>query len=450
MFFLILNTWKFLSWENCHINIFRIRKRIVKSLLVGDNKTALKLQKLLIKSNSARLLSIRSVTQVSLKKKISGIDGKLSLTFAERLSLNDFLFYTALNWKPQKLKKVTFNLEAGGSIIYDVPTISDRIWHTLVGFAIFSANQYIFSSKSFSMSEVYSIHELQRLLLLNLNSLSFGIQKRVLIVEFKQTYTKFDIDKLLTKMIAPRGIKIGIFRSIKLGLKPAFFEKSDSVNFFSIFLADILFCGIESFHRSFRCGPFFLLLLKPLDNEKVIIKNIKNYLLQFGIRDSIVKICIHSPFIGFDFLNWHFKLCINGFLICVPSLSNYRLFLRRIKFIINNSNYGAKIKAIKISPIIRDWKFYNRYCNSKNSRVSLFFVQKQAFKVFNKESKQDFYSVKKLLQKSFTSKVPLTRSAELDFSYFGHIFLNGEFLSKIVKIKYLKGYFCIHCGMNSL
>lgn len=58
-----------------------------------------------------------------------------------------------------------------------------------------------------------------------------------------------------------------------------------------------------------------------------------------------------------------------------------------------NSNYGAKIKAIKIAPIVRDWKFYNKFCNARHSRVSLFYIQKRAFKVFNKESKQDFYSV---------------------------------------------------------
>ena len=36
-----------------------------------------------------------------------------------------------------------------------------------------------------------------------------------------------------------------------------------------------------------------------------------------------------------------------------------------------------------------------------SSKFSLFFVQKRAFKVFNKESKQDSYSTKKLLKKCF-------------------------------------------------
>lgn len=447
-----LNTWNFLSWEKCYKNIFRIQKRILKSILVGDVKSALKMQKLLIKSYSARLLAIRSVTQISLKKKVSGVDGKLSLTYAERVNMSNFLFYNSFNWKPQKLRKMKFNLQDSNleTVILDIPTISDRIWYTLIGFAIRSSNQYLFSGRSFFLPEISSIHEFQQLLFLNLNSFSCGIQKRILIVEFKKLYEFFDVNKLLRKLIAPRGVKVGIFRSIKLGLRPSFSENLDDINYLSNFLADMLFYGIESLHDSFRCGHLLLLILKPFDSEKVIIKKIKNFLMDLGLIDVFVKINIYSSFTGFDFLYWHFKVNLNGFLSCFPSFDSYRSFLKRIKFIINNSNYGAKIKAVKISPIIRNWKNYNKFCNSKHYRVSLFYIKKRAFRVFSKESKQDFYSVSKLLQKSFNSNVLIEENLESNFSYFGHIFLKSESLSKNFNISCsnIKGHFCIHCGMN--
>lgn len=294
------------------------------------------MQKLLINSHSARLLAIRFVTQVGLKRKISGVDGKLSLTYAERVSMNDFLLYNSFNWKPQKMKKMIFNIQNDTSetIVVDIPTISDRIWYTLIGFAVSFSNQYIFSARSFIISEIRAVHEFQQLLFLNLNSSSFGIQKRILIIEFKKVYEKFDTDKLLKKLVAPRGIKVGIFRSIKLGLKLRFSEKIDDISSLSNFLVENLFSGIESLHDSFRCGHLLLLLLKPLDNEKTIIKKLKDFLSDLGLVEFFVKINIHSSFTGFDFLHWHFKVSLNGFLSCFPSLENYRFFMKRVKFII--------------------------------------------------------------------------------------------------------------------
>lgn len=63
-----------------------------------------------------------------------------------------------------------------------------------------------------------------------------------------------------------------------------------------------------------------------------------------------------------------------------------------------------------------------------------------------------FLPVKKLLRKSFNSKVLITQNLGLEFnlSYLGHIYLKGEFLNKYFKMSCLKvnQYFCIHCGMN--
>jgi len=54
---------------------------------VGDKAKAKNLQKLILKSRSARLLAIRQVTQLNAGKKTAGIDGKASLSFRERWEL---------------------------------------------------------------------------------------------------------------------------------------------------------------------------------------------------------------------------------------------------------------------------------------------------------------------------------------------------------------------------
>jgi len=89
-----------------------------------------------------------------------------------------------------------------------------------------------------------------------------------------------------------------------------------------------------------------------------------------------------------------------------------------------------------------------------SSKFSLFFVQRRAFKIFNKESKQDLYSTKKLIRKcfSFTSAV-LEDKIVNSLPYYGHVtfwidflnFYNISFIKKHFKLP-SDHYFCIFCG----
>lgn len=60
---------------------------------------------------------------------------------------------------------------------------------------------------------------------------------------------------------------------------------------------------------------------------------------------SSVKFTILNVFEGFDFLDWHFKVCNNYNLLCFPSFLSYQKFLIRVKHILNNSNYGVCVKV---------------------------------------------------------------------------------------------------------
>ena len=91
----------------------------------------------------------------------------------------------------------------------------------------------------------------------------------------------------------------------------------------------------------------------------------------------------------------------NGKFRCVPSVDNFKAFRQKVKHIVNNSNYGAKVKAEKLAPIVRGWRNYHRFCKMDGSRNSLYFIQNRAFNVFNKETKQNYDTSKALLDKAF-------------------------------------------------
>src|SRR5438270_13983872 len=76
--------WAGLPWRKLEQHQYRLQKRIFKASERGDLKTVHQLQKLLMKSRSARLLAVRRVTQDNQVKKTAGIDGVKSVPPKQR------------------------------------------------------------------------------------------------------------------------------------------------------------------------------------------------------------------------------------------------------------------------------------------------------------------------------------------------------------------------------
>ena len=116
---------------------------------------------------------------------------------------------------------------------------------------------------------------------------------------------------------------------------------------------------------------------------------------------------------GFDFLGWHFKVQNNGKFLSTPSEANFKTFRKKVKHIVNNSNYGATVKAEKLAAVVRGWRNYHKYCKMDGSRNSLYFIQKRAYTVFNKETKQNRYTSKSLLDKAFPA-IPYSENRHIN------------------------------------
>src|SRR5260221_7526256 len=79
--------WRTLPWRKLEQHVYRIQKRIYRASQRGNQKAVHKLQKLLMKSEAARLLAVRRVTQDNQGKKTAGVDGVKTLQPAERFAL---------------------------------------------------------------------------------------------------------------------------------------------------------------------------------------------------------------------------------------------------------------------------------------------------------------------------------------------------------------------------
>ena len=89
---------------------------------------------------------------------------------------------------------------------------------------------------------------------------------------------------------------------------------------------------------------------------------------------------------GFDFLGWHFFVQKNnGKFRSVPSEDNFKAFQRKVKHIVNNSNYGAEVKVSKLAHVVRGWRNYHKHCKMDGSRFSLWGMNDRTRNVFLKQ-----------------------------------------------------------------
>jgi 5-methylcytosine-specific restriction endonuclease McrA len=229
----------------------------------------------------------------------------------------------------------------------------------------------------------------------------------------------------MDELIAPKGLKLGIYRCLKAGVNPEFPEQgTPQGGVVSPLLANIALNGIESIHRyheqykegrritpktsaekiaepSIRYADDMVIILRPEDDATEILERISEFLRKRGMNISQKKTKVTAATDGFNFLGWHFKVQKNGKLKSTPSVDNFKALRKKVKHIVNNSNYGATTKAEKLAPVVRGWRNYHKFCNMNGSRNSLYHIQKRAYTVFNKETKQTRYSSKKLLDKAF-------------------------------------------------
>ncbi|MEG3900336.1 MULTISPECIES: reverse transcriptase domain-containing protein [unclassified Microcoleus] len=471
-------SWKNLPWKKFRKDLFRLQKRVFKAVQAGNKRKAQSLQRLILKSKAARFLAIRQVTQLNAGKKTAGVDGVKSLGFTGRFYLETILKESAGNWHHQGLREIPIPKKDGTTRMLKIPTIADRAWQCLAKYALEPAHEATFHAYSYGFRAGRSAHDAQKILFNNLRSYCNGMEKRVIELDIEKCFDRISHTTIMDNLIAPKGIKLGIFRCLKAGVNPDFPEQgTPQGGVVSPLLANIALNGIESIHRyhkdgfritdktpasnivetSIRYADDMVIMLRPQDDAVKILAEIDNFLAARGMMVSAKKTKITATTDGFDFLGWHFKVLSDGRFKSYPSVDNFKKFRLKVKNIVNCSNYGSKVKAEKLAPIVRGWRNYHRFCDMSGARFSLWFLNHRTYTVFNKESKNTRESSVKLVKKAFPT-VPYSENKHISVKgdkspYDGDLTYWSERNSKLyddLTSKALKkqNHSCGHCGMK--
>ncbi len=420
-----------------------------------DTRKVLSLQRLVLKSHAARMLAVRQVSQLNSGKKTCGVDGLNTLDFKQRFNLAQKL-KEANHWEHEGLREVKIPKKNGKIRTLKIPTIADRAWQCLVKYALEPAHEVTFHARSYGFRPRRGTHDAQKYVFDHLGSLADGRNKRVIELDIEKCFDRINHKAIMTNVIASQQIKTGLWRCLKAGVSPEFPEQgTPQGGVVSPLLANIALNGIEEIHPSVRYADDMVIFLKPKDNALEILEKVQQFLAKRGMNISTEKTKITRATAGFDFLGWHFKVQENGKFRCTPSKENYEKFRKKVKAIVNNPALATATKAKKLSPIIRGWRNYHRYCKMDGSRFSLWHLSYMTFGKFLKDKNKGKNEAKKLANQAFPA-VPYSENKFVMVKgtkspYDGDLLYWSQrnsslYYGNTAKALKRQGYKCGHCG----
>jgi RNA-directed DNA polymerase len=128
-----LPDWDAVDWRRAEDDVRRLRQRIFTASQAGDLKKVRNLQKLMLRSRSNALVSVRRVAEVNAGRVTAGVDGQMVLRPEAKAELAAWVQHRPGSWAPRPVRRVWIPKPGTSKQRpLGIPVIADRALQALV------------------------------------------------------------------------------------------------------------------------------------------------------------------------------------------------------------------------------------------------------------------------------------------------------------------------------
>jgi RNA-directed DNA polymerase len=376
--------WTAINWRQASRNVRNLRQRIFRATQAKDYRRVHSLQKLMLRSRSNALMSVRQVTQVNAGKYTPGVDKLVVKTPAARGKLVDRIM-SYQPWRAKPVRRVYIPKSNGKIRPLGIPTIIDRCLQARVKNALEPSWEARFEGSSYGFRPGRGCHDaIAKIYLL---SRPHGRKKWVVDADIKGAFDNIAHEALLeaigefpAKELIRQWLRAGYMEDGVQHDTPAGTPQGGVI---SPLLLNIALHGMENAlgvrfnKRGEICGKravvryaddFVVFCESQEDAILVMEKILPEWLTGRGLSLSPEKTRVVHLTDGFDFLGFHVKhheaplTTKTGYKLFITpskkSVTKLREMLREHWLNLRGQNVVAVLK--RLNPIIRGWANYFR------------------------------------------------------------------------------------------
>jgi RNA-directed DNA polymerase len=355
--------WFSINWKSVEKRVTNLRQRIYRATERAQWKQVRSLMKLMLRSYSNLLLSVRRVTQINQGKRTPGVDRQVVSSPKGKMALVQRMLDYSF-WQAKPVRRI-YIPKVGGKRPLGIPTIKNRVTQAIVKNALEPSWEARFEAHSYGFRPGRSCHDAIEQCWRRLNQHSGD--RWLLDADIKGAFDNISHEHII-KAIGPVPGRELIKQWLKAGYVEAeiLHETTSGVpqgGVISPLLANVALDGMQQLLKGkfgfIRYADDFVVTAKSKEQIEAIVPLLKEWLQQRGLVMHEEKTRIASINDGFNFLGFSIRH-YSGKCLVKPQNEKVLLLLRDIReWLSANKQIEAWRVIRKLNPILIGWTNYH-------------------------------------------------------------------------------------------